>query len=485
MSRLRRNVTLFVSAIVAVLLSAAVWLVPRATRSIRVGTGVVSHTLCSCVFVSGLDPDQLFAEALKPNSGLALLSKRLRIDVDRNHRQVTATWAGLVQSRSIYRDELGCLLVRDASSQNAAQNATAAQPSSSATNVVVRPNAQLGNAAPTIGLEVAAPSPKLDAALDRAFAEPSQPPFRHVKAIVILHDGRVVAERYASGYNPNTPILGYSVAKSITSALIGILVREGKLSVDQPAPVAAWSDPHDPRHAITVDQLLRMSSGLAIEESDSGLDPVSRMLFLEPDMAAFAERAKLKAPPGTHWEYTSGNTLILSRIIRDAVGGHAQAVVDFAQRELFAPLGITTATMEFDSTGTPVGSIYTFASARDWARIGELYSNDGVVHQKGVANGKRILPEGWVKYSATPTLNSEYGAGFWTNHGGHGDAQDRIAAGMPEDAFYASGNLGQRIVIIPSQNLVIVRLGLTHSPSFDMPGLLHLIADTTAALKAP
>ena len=334
-------------------------------------------------------------------------------------------------------------------------------------------------AAPVAALEVEPPSAKLEAALDRAFAEPSAPPYRRVKAIVILHDGKVVAERYAPGYRAETPILGYSLAKSVTNALIGILVQQKKLSVEQLAPVPEWQNPSDPRHAITIDQLMRMSSGLAIEESDTGFDPVSRMLFLEPDMAGFAARARLKAVPGTQWEYTSGNTLILSRIIRDAVGGRAEDVREFAHKELFEPLRITTATIEFDSAGTPVGSIYVFASARDWARFGELYLNDGVV------NGRRILPEGWVKYSSAPTLNQDYGAGFWTNHGAHGYAADRIEAGMPEDAFYGSGNLGQRVVIIPSQGLVIVRLGLTHSNGFDMRGLLRLISDTTAAIKSP
>jgi CubicO group peptidase (beta-lactamase class C family) len=218
-----------------------------------------------------------------------------------------------------------------------------------------------------------------------------------------------------------------------------------------------------------------MTSGLALEESDTGFDPVSRMLFLEPDMAGFAERARLKAAPGSHWEYTSGNTLILSRIIRDTVGGHAQDVVDFSQRELFTPLGIASARIEFDSTGTPVGSIYIFASARDWARFGELYLHDGIV------DGRRILPEGWVNYSATPSLGADYGAGFWTNRGSHGDAEDRVEAGMPADAFYGSGNLGQRVVVVPSADLVIVRLGFTHTPGFDMRGLLRLISDTTSA----
>jgi CubicO group peptidase (beta-lactamase class C family) len=220
-----------------------------------------------------------------------------------------------------------------------------------------------------------------------------------------------------------------------------------------------------------------MTSGLAIEESDTGLDLVSRMLFLESDMAGYAEHARLKAAPGTKWEYTSGNTLILSRVIRDAVGGRAQDVMELARKELFEPLGITTATIEFDATGTPVGSIYALASARDWARFGALYLNDGVV------NGRRILPEGWVNYSAAPTLDTDYGAGFWTNRGSHGDAEARIHSGMPEDSYYGSGNLGQRVVIIPSAHLVIVRVGLTHSPDFDIKGLLRLVRDTSSALK--
>ena len=449
-------------------LCACVWFLVRAGRGIRVGAAVVSHTLCSGSFVSGLDPDLLYAEAVKPNPGQRVLSKRLRYDVDRAGRQVTVTWAGGFQSRAVYRDGFGCMILHGDEKKVAV---TGKFPGNEI-GVVSAPHAE--------GLlEVQSPEPKLEAALDRAFIEPSQPPFRRVKAIVILHNGKLIAERYAQGYGADTPILGYSLAKSVTNALIGILVRQKKLSVEQRAPVPEWDNPSDPRHAITIDHLLRMTSGLALEESDTGFDPVSRMLFLESDMAGFAEHAGLQTAPGSKWDYTSGNTLILSRIIRDAVGGRAQDVVEFARKELFEPLGITTATIEFDATGTPVGSIYIFASARDWARLGALFLNDGVVH------GRRILPEGWVNYSAAPTLDSDYGAGFWTNRGSHGDAAARIHAGMPEDSFYGSGNLGQRIVIIPSAGLVIVRLGLTHSPGFDRKGLLRLVADTSAALKSP
>lgn len=450
------------------LLGGCAWFVHRAGRGIRVGTAVVSKTLCSGAFVSGVDPDVLYAEAVKPIPGQTRLAKHLKYNVDREARQVTATWWGGFESRAVYRERYGCVLVHGDGPKDASSGGH-----SSETHMTSAAGALIA------ALDVAPQSPKLEAALDRAFAETAQPPYRRVKAIVILHDGKLVAERYAPGYNADTPILGYSLAKSVTNALIGILVRQKKLSVEQLAPVPEWQNPSDPRHAITMDQLMRMSSGLAIEESDSGLDRVSRMLFLEPDMAGFAARTRLKAAPGTQWEYTSGNTLILSRIIRDAVGGRAEDVREFAGKELFEPLDITTATIEFDSAGTPVGSIYVFASARDWARFGELYLNDGVV------DGRRILPEGWVNYSAAPTLNQDYGAGFWTNRGAHGNAADRIEAAMPEDAFYGSGNLGQRVVIIPSQGLVIVRLGLTHSHGFDMRGLLRLISDTSAAIKRP
>lgn len=459
---------LFLLAAGSLVLCAGLWFFARAARGIRVGTAVVSHTLCSGVFVSGLDPDVLYAEAVKPIPGQDLLAKRLNYVVDREAQQVTSTWAGLLESRAVYRPGFGCLLLHGDEPQEA--------PAEKSSGVAAGAIGLLPADAP---LALEAPEPRLEAALDRAFSETDQPPYRRVKAIVILHNGKIVAERYAPGYGSGTPILGYSLAKSVTNALIGILVRQKKLTVEQQAPVPEWDDLSDPRHKITIDQLLRMTSGLALEESDTGFDPVSRMLFLETDMAGFAERARLKASPGSQWEYSSGNTLILSRIIRDAVGGRAEDVVDFARKELFEPLGITSASIEFDATGTPVGSIYMFLSARDWARFGELYLNDGVVR------GRRILPEGWTKYSAAPTLDTDYGAGFWTNRGAHLNAATRIRAGMPEDSFYGSGNLGQRIVIIPSEGLVVVRLGLTHSPGFDMKGLLRLVADTSLALHSP
>jgi CubicO group peptidase (beta-lactamase class C family) len=299
---------------------------------------------------------------------------------------------------------------------------------------------------------------------------------------VVLKDGRVVAERYAEGYGIDTPILGFSATKSVTSALVGILVRKGKLALDQPAPVAAWQDANDSRRAITIDQLLRHTAGLALGSSlsaslGSALEPVNRMKFMEPDMAAYAERATLGTPPGTVWNYHDGNSIILSHLIRDAVGGHVADVLRFARQELFGPLGMQNVTLEFDATGTPEGSSQMLASARDWARFGMLYLDDGVV------GGKRILPEGWVNYSASPTPNAwvGYGAGFWTNQGDSYGAAYRIAHGWPRDAFFAKGTIGQYVIVVPSERLVIVRLGTSPNWPPEADGVFQLVADVIAA----
>jgi CubicO group peptidase (beta-lactamase class C family) len=265
-----------------------------------------------------------------------------------------------------------------------------------------------------------------------------------------------------------TALLGWSATKSVVNALTGILVRQGRLSVGDRAAVPEWRDPSDPRHAITVDHLLQMRSGLAFPETHTGFDPVSHMLYLEPDMAAFAARARLRARPGSEWQYTSGNTLILSRLLRDAVGGRPRDVLRFAYEELFGPLGMHTPVLEFDAAGTPIGSTYLFASARDWARFGLLYLRDGTI------DGRRILPEGWVRYSSTPTPGSSYAAGFWTA---------QADWGVPSDALLARGFLGQVVAIVPSQRLVLARFGAIHRMDGDMDGLGRLLREVIEAVR--
>jgi CubicO group peptidase (beta-lactamase class C family) len=214
----------------------------------------------------------------------------------------------------------------------------------------------------------------------------------------------------------------------------------------------------------------------------SAFDPAARMLFVEPDMAAFAASRPLAHPPGTHWNYADPNTVLLSRIVRDLAGGSPENTRGFIQRELFDKLGMQHATFEFDASGTPIGGSHLWASARDWARLGLLYLNDGVV------GGERLLPEGWVAYSATQTPGAEYvgyGAGFWTNRGGGYGASYRRDAGMPADAFMARGSHGQYVVIVPSRQLVVVRLGPAWTPRDDMDTVARLTREVIDALQPP
>ena len=199
------------------------------------------------------------------------------------------------------------------------------------------------------------------------------------------------------------------------------------------------------------------------------------MVYLQDDMAGSVVNAAVVAPPGTRWAYSSPTTQLLARIIRDAVGGPEQSLA-FAWRELFNPLGMRNVTLEFDATGTLQGSTHMLASARDWARFGLLFVNDGVV------GGKRLLHEDWVDFSAAATLDTDYGAGFWTNRSEHERAKERVRLGIPRDAFFAAGDLGQRIVIMPSQRLVVVRLGDSVDPTGDIRGLARLVKEVIAAV---
>ena len=349
---------------------------------------------------------------------------------------------GLFPARAVYRPGLGCVVMHGHGPVPEAGG-------------IRRPVI-----ADAFGPRVVAPAdPALRHALDLAFAEPDPASPRLTKAVVVLHDGRLIAERYAPGYGPETPIWGHSVTKSVTQALIGILVRQGRLRLDRPAPIAAWAGPDDPRHQVTVDQLLRMASGLPFDETDGPVNPATHMWFRERDSAAYAARMPLANPPGTAWGYSNLSFALLSRLVGDATGGTAAGAEDFARRELFEPLGMHHAVIETDAAGTLLGSGFMYASARDFARFGQLYLDDGVVA------GRRILPEGWAAYSASQTLDTGYGAGFWTNRVNTGSVPVWDAPwGMPQlpkDMFYARGAFGQYIVIVPSERLVVVRLGLS------------------------
>ncbi|NVN85685.1 MAG: serine hydrolase [Rhodopseudomonas sp.] len=458
---------LVVAALIGVLLAVSATKY-RPDRALRVATAVVAHNTCAKAFVSGQDPATAYAE-VNEREGVRAIRPMLRYKFDAVGKTIEVSLLGLFSSRALYREGFGCILLHADAEPYLPKADIAALKASGPASLL----------AEIAGPAVVEPAdPRLKAALDHAFEEPLAPPLRRTKAVVVIHDGRVVAERYATGVSTETPLLGYSLTKSVVNALIGILTQKGLTSPSLPAPIAEWRGATDPRREIEVEHLLRMTTGLALDETNSGLDPSSQMVYLHDDMAAFAAKAPPIAAPGTRWAYSSPSTQLLARIINQLTGGPEQTL-KFAWRELFNPLGMRNVTLEFDATGTMQGSSYMYASARDWARFGLLYLQDGVV------GGQRMLPEDWVEFSARATLDTDYGAGFWTNRSEHQYAKGRARLGIPRDAFFASGDLGQRIVVLPTQHLVIVRLGDAVDPTGDIRGLGRLVGEVIAATVTP
>lgn len=426
-----------------------------------------SQTLCSKVFVAGLDPRAVFAEHLRPEPGMGLIAGLIRYDIDREARSVVTTVGGRFRREAVWREGRGCTLT---------------YPGTPAPQALVRRPAEPARLPPIAGPEaVATDNPALRRALDMAFAESGNGSPRMTKAIVIVKAGKVIAERYAPGYGVDTPLLSHSIAKSVVNALIGILVQRGDLSVTDPAPVAAWRTADGPNGAVTVENLMRMNAGFGFDEG-IGAGIATHMWYTQPDMAAFAAGAVRETAPGEAWGYSSRSYVLLSRIIGDRVGGGPQGLDDFARRELFDPLGMSSVTLEYDASGTLMGANSLYATPRDWARFGLLYLHDGVI------DGRRILPEGWVGWSTRPTGGMGYGAGFWLN-----TTDAKIPTwgnrwglpGAPKDAFMARGYMGQYIVVVPSEDLVVVRFGQSHGGDGDIAGVGALVRDVVASVRAP
>jgi len=420
----------------------------------RVGTGYSSKIMCSSVFVSGRDPAEIERVDL-----LAAEGYPIGMEVDRERREVTASVLGMFKSRAVFRPGLGCTVVVDVSEKELEAQAKAAPPPAEAP-----PESLLWPKGSKVELEAlpgGVNKKKLDEAMEFAFTDRTPGKPVGTRAVVVVHKGRIIAERYADGFSQYTPLLGWSMTKSVTNALIGILVRQEKLDISAPAPVPEWQEPGDPRAEITVDNLLRMSSGLEfVEEYEENItSDCNLMLFTRYDMAHYAASKPLVAEPGELWSYSSGTTNILSRIVRHTVGGTDADYFAFPRRELFDKLGMSSAVLEPDPSGTFVGSSNMYATARDWARFGLLFLQDGMWE------GERILPVGWVDYcvSPAPASDGKYGAQFWLNDGPPGAPDERWMPRLGRDVFSARGHDGQYVTVLPSHELVVVRLGFTPS----------------------
>ena len=272
----------------------------------------------------------------------------------------------------------------------------------------------------------------------------------HPFAFVVLKDGRKVAERYGEGITPHTQLLSWSMGKSFTNALVGIMAGDGLVDIYAPTGIPEWQN--DERAKITLNDLMQMQSGLEWNEDYGNRSDVNLMLHREQDMGLYAINKPLEHEPGTFWYYSSGSTNIVMRYLRGKFASNDE-FLQYIHDRLFEPLGIKGAHFEPDMTGTPVGSSYLYVTARDYARFAQMFLDDGVV------GGERILPEGWVDYTRTPASASDggYGAFFWLN-------RNHVCPDVPEDMYSCNGHDGQQIYIIPSKGLVVVILSYSPKP---------------------
>ncbi|MBB5519373.1 serine hydrolase domain-containing protein [Amphiplicatus metriothermophilus] len=420
----------------------------------QVPAGYVAKTLCSEIFLAGRPEAVVRAGEF---SGINPVLDHVRARADKEAKAVSAALYGLGRSRAIYRDGYGCAIARGPLAP--------LPPLEPMRPGAPWPEARADSVSALPRVDYAAIENALDAAMADARAA-------H-RALLVVVDGALVAERYADGFDAATPFLSWSMAKSVTATIVGAAVLRRHIDITDPAPVEEWRD--DPaRAAITWNDLLRMQSGLAFDENYA--DPrsdVNRMLFREADAGAAAARRPLVHPPGDHWSYSSGTTNLIARTLRRVLAEKGVDYQAFAREAVFRPIGAASVVMETDSAGAPIGSSYVYATARDWGRLGQLYLNDGVWE------GRRLLPEGWPDYVSAPTPASDgaYGAHFWLNR--DGEMRRRYISGAPESLYFFSGHEGQYVFIIPDKRTVIVRTGMTRG----MPPL-SVVAPTVAAIVA-
>jgi CubicO group peptidase (beta-lactamase class C family) len=373
--------------------------------------------------------------------------------VDVENKRVTSSIPGFASQTAIFRDGLGCTLLNGKSEEELrAETAGLFPDPPSSNNEALWPE---GERVDLVALDQGVGKAALDKAVDAAFAEPDPLHPRRTRALVVVHGGRIVAERYAPGFDATMPLMGWSITKGALNALIGFRVKDGKLAVTDKKLLPEWRGEGDKRGDISLDNLLRMSSGLAFDESyDNPLADVTQMLFAEGDQAKFAAAKELLYQPGTHWDYSSGASEIIARILRESFATERD-YLRFPRERLFDPLGMRSVVLAPDASGTFIASSFLYATARDFARLGLLFLQDGVWQ------GQPLLPNGWVVYSRGPArtlADGSYGAHIWLR------LPKSLGLGvppMPEDAYYFLGHDEQIVAIVPSRDLVIVRLGLT------------------------
>jgi CubicO group peptidase (beta-lactamase class C family) len=425
-----------------------------------------AKSVCSAVFISGFSPELAVSSIGFPTCPSEERAKLGDPVVDRTARAVDVTLPSGTTRTARYLDSQGCVALPVGQSSVAF---TPVPVKSRAANAAEQPW-PMGDMLPRDPLPAEVDLAKLKAAADSAFA----PPEALTAAFVVTWRGRLIYERYASGVDFATKLAGWSMGKSVIATLMGILIGEGTYSLEQAAPIPQWQAMGDRRREIRISDLLNMSSGLRIRApQDPDYDPQGQYpdhlyLYTSPDSVAYAATRPLQWPPGRVGRYHNTDPVLVNYLVRIAVEQRGEDYLSFPQRALFDKLGIRTMVLETDAAGNFLAQGYDFMSARDWARLGNLYLD------KGVYAGQRLLPESYVRFVSTvaPAWKEDgrpvYGGFFWINGSGQ--------LPVPKDAFYMSGAGEQMTLIVPSHDLVVVRLGHDRGEKAARPGLKRALA---------
>ncbi len=371
--------------------------------------------------------------------------------VDIAKKSATSSVLGLLSRTAIYREGVGSVVItNDFDTSLKVPVPKRAKPD----NTTAYP---FGNADQKDSILSTVNYNKLNKTVENLFTNKTQ-----TRAVLVLHKNQIIAEKYAKGFTKNSRILGWSMTKSIMSTVFGIMQTQGKINVLDKAPIAAWKN--DSRKEITFNDLLHMNSGLEWDENYNEISDVTKMLFLEKDMTKIQAEKPLVGMPNESWNYSSGTSNLISGLIRSQFNTH-QEYLDYWYREFIDKIGMNSMVIETDMTGNYVGSSYAWATPRDWAKFGLLYLN------KGNWNGQQLFDASWVDYITTPTNGSKgtYGGHFWLN--AEGQFPD-----VPKNMFFADGYQGQFVFVFPDQDLVVVRMGLSHININDfLKGILESI----------
>ena len=402
---------------------------------LRVGTGYAAKIICSNVFIAGRDAHEVLRDDVQA-PGHPLL-RLVRAEVDLEQGLVRTSMLGVIApSVALHRQGLGCTPVSDA--QIADAKGLTAPPAEAAPADLSLPWPE--------GEAVQSGDPRLQSILaDAALIGPA------ARAVVVVKNGHIIGETYAPGFNENTPLLGWSMTKTVTAALVGLMAGEGRLDVEAAQLFPEWSG--DARRDIKLTDLLAMESGISFNESYGDVTDVTRMLYLESDMGAYVASLPTEAAPGTRFNYSSGETVLISRYWMSRFTERSESLA-YPRRALFDPIGMRSAVLEADPTGTFVGSSYLYATARDWARFGLLLADNGTWGEQQV-----IAPSFIERINQLTTVSGgDYTQGqAWQN----GPVEKDENYALPAETLWMLGHDGQSIAMIPSERLVVVRLGLT------------------------